>query len=574
MHVNIQNAYELASKGDFKGSLRAVDAASKYATNGHNNRYLTPDEARVAKETAWQSHLNGRYIFGATEAYKQSKLPEYLKVLSEDRQGMTNEQYLAVGQAVNQQINFLQGLRSQEQNIQAVKFEEEIAQNPNIIPATRITELKSQVSPLQYEKLQLEYIKAKRKFNAEQAGSDLLINGFSNNEVFPRGTPEQKNKAFDTIVSNYIQNNPNLGRDEAEAQVAASAAGAVPGYVHVLNAKLGSANPVDIESAGKSIAYMYQRQKGANLEGLNDQSVAMYNMYQSLRRSKIPQEAAQEAYKAVYNQTPDEKKIVEDTWADQIRTIKNDHGKISYFTDLGGVDKSDLVDPLGYVEQAESMLHANFALTKGDLETAKTMTSEALKNTYGQSYVNGKKQTVFMPLENVIGIPHDGIGFIQDDVIESVNNQLASTKAAFDAGSLPYYWEVEPRHTVQSAKNPKHNLTGNFLAFSNPDITTAVNKQTQAETESGSEMRIFKHWKNGTRETFPLIIKADPWLSKANNQMKPYTAGWDIVLGTPNGYTPLYRENPMMGQFVVYKPDVQKIRSAYVNKNLVPSGGW
>jgi hypothetical protein len=559
--LNIKNATELALSGDYQSAAKARDTAISIAQSGYSGRYITPETARVSKETAQQAYYNGIWSHQAKIAYEQNRLPAFMKEYGSDLHGMTNEQHMAAGQAITQQVSFMKQMRSEYENINVVQFQQQIAENVNAISSNEITALKSKVSPLQYEQLQLEYIKRKRTFNEENQGANNIIEGFTDKNIFPRATTTQKNKAFDSQVLSYMQSMQKQGKpidiNKAQAFVATTAAGAIPGYVDVLNAKLASTNPVDIETAGRSISYITQRGKGANLDGLNDKSIAMYEMYQSLRRSKIPQEAAQEAYNAVYPpKTEENKRILDDNWNDNIKTIKSDTGKLKYFTELGGIDSDDLVDRNGYIEQAESLLRANYILTNGDLDTAKKITSDAIKNTYGTSYVNGKKQTTFYPLENAVGIPSDGVAFIQEDIIEFANKELASTKAAFDAGALPYYYEVEPRQGTDS----KHANTVLQKYFTEGSYL-------ERKLQEGSEIIIHKHWKNGTRETYPLIVKADPWLSKTPNPKKPYTGGWDIVLGTENGYIPINRENPMLDNFLVYRPDIEKIKAKYLSKN-------
>lgn len=563
INLSTQKATDLTQSGDTKGGNAQYQSVIRVADNALANKYITPEEARVAKETAHQSFLNGLYINGATNALKNNQYESYVKELSNGTHGMTPTQHMGVLQAVNNHVGFIKNLQSQQENIEAVKFEEQIAQNVNGIQSSVIADLKNKVSPLQFERLQLEYIKAKKAFNTERAGSDLMINGFSDKEIYPRGTPEQQNKAFDTLVAKHVQDMSRagtpIGIDEAQSQIAASAAGPVPGYIKVLNAKANSTNPVDIESATKSIQYLQSRKKDGNLYGLDERALAMVSKYQALRRGMIPQDAANQAYEDVYKQKTEDKKVVEDSWSDHIKTIKSDVGKLNYFTNMAGIKINDLVDPLGFQEQAESILHNNFVLTKGDLDTAKKMTTDTIKNTYGESYVNGRKETTFYPLETAVGIPHDGVGYIQDDVIGFVNEQLKSTKAAFDAGKLAYYYEVEPRRSLENAK-----LQENRPLFKTGSETLYSQMHEGKEAfEKGSQMTIHKHWKNGIRETYPLIIKADPWLSKSADPKKPYTAGWDIVMGTDKGYIPLPRENPMMGQYVVYKPDIPYIQGRY-----------
>lgn len=556
-----KQAYELEHSGESDAAGDTVKSAEMILNSGLDSKYLTPQEYQKAIENIRQARINGMVARSTGDAIKAGQFPEFARRWAEQKpEGMTQQEYENASQAIISQASFINSLRSQQSQINGLKFQEKIYQDVNGITQSDILELHSQVTPVQYEQLQLEYIKQKKKFNNERQSKNILISGFTDSVAFSRATSDQKDAAFNELVNERIRNvqipmRP-VSQSEAETAVALQAAGPVPAYIKGLNGSMASIDPHAIETSGQAIQLFFNRQKGANLEGLDERAIPMYNTYQALRRAMPAQEAAQEAYKAVYNQTPEEKKIVAENYSEQIKLVDN---KLKFFSNMGGIDSSNLNDPLGYVEQAEAIYKSQFALTKGNVDAAKKSTADIIKNIYSESYINGKKETVYYPLEQAIGIPHDGVGYIQDDIIEHVNEGLKGTKEAFDKGKILYYWEVEPRALTEMHR--EKNVFG-IKDFTEGNLLNAMINHRE-DTTAGSPIRIFKHWKNGTRETYNLVVKANPWNTKSGDATQPYTTGWDIVVSTGKGYEPLWRDNPTLGQSINYKPDVARINAKY-----------
>jgi hypothetical protein len=566
--IYTKNAQEFATNGDTKGSQAAVDSAIKNADALEANKFITPEAARELRETAKQANLNGIYTNEATQAQKEGKYPEFAANYAKNKPvGMTNEQYITTGNHFQQQINFIDGLQKQDENLKSAEFRTQVVEDINAAGSNLIKH-QSEVSGIKFQEDKLYYLNALKRKQSLTAESDAVINGWNNKEVYVRSSDKAKDEAFDTQVKRKIitsQNNGNpVSFSDAEAQVAASAAGPVPRMIKLMNSKLSSNNPQDIEDAGKSYQYINQLQKGENLTGVTDQSLAMLNKYMTLRQNGTNAvEAAQAAHDAVYNQKPEQKKISEENWHTIDNSVIKPAGKLNFYSSLSNIDKDSLVDPQGFTEQAEELLKTNFSNTHDDLDTAKRMTQEALQKSYGETYVNGKKQTVFYPLEDVIGI-HDSAAFIQDDVIEQTTKQLAETKKAFDEGRSQYYWEIEPRVSPESLSKRTEQIQSEVLAKGFTKESLAYKSANQRATESfsqGSQITIHKIWKNGTRQTYPLVVKADPWLVKLSNVGKPYGGSWDIVLGTSKGWKPLQRLDPMQGEIIYYQPNIEGIRA-------------
>lgn len=572
LQLTAKQAYQLGATGDFKGAEKAVDVAKMMADSAKADHLVSPHTARVAEETTKQSYYNGKFQKLAIDARDQNKLPEFYKEYAKGpKDGMTQEEWFATGQSIKQHMDFLESLRSQSEYLEMAKFQNRLVANPTEVTVTELQSVMSNLSPINAQKVELEWNRARKKYEQLDMQSNALIEGWSNTEAFARADPKVKDKSFDTQVKNRItlahNNGTQLTPAEAEAQVATEAAGPIPRMINLLNSKSSHRNPQEIEESIKAIDYIRAHDKGENLSGLSDQAIAMNKKYMALVRGGMPtQEAANNAHEEIYNQSNEQIHANKQKYAEVVRPQIKALGSLKFFGTITGIETSNLEEPQAFTEQAENLLENYFITTNGDLETAKEMVKDSINQTYGETYVNGKKQTTYLPLEKIIGLPQDGTAYIQEDILSQVDTHLKPIKDAYDKGESQFYWELEPRHAPENIKDlklPALLHRGNWLAatYALPSEKDILG-QKFLEFNLGTPMVAHKIWRDGVRETYPLIVKADPWLSKAPNA-QGYTGKWDIVLGTKNGWKPIQLLNPGSGNLIYYKPDVEKIKLRY-----------
>ena len=212
-----KQAYELAFSGDHDAAEDTVKTAQLVFQNALDNKYFKSEEAESFYQSVRQAKINGIAASSSAAAVRNGQYPEFAKRWAEQRPDeiggikITQKEYESATNAIISQASFIQNLQSQQQNIDALHFKEKMYENINAIAPSDIMALRSQVSPLQYEELQLEYIKQKKIFNNERAARNNIISGFSDPTIFSRGTEKDKNEAFytqveDTLKSNKIAN--------------------------------------------------------------------------------------------------------------------------------------------------------------------------------------------------------------------------------------------------------------------------------------------------------------------------------------------------------------------------------
>ncbi len=557
---NNDTAFELAAKGDIKGAQQLVENSKGIADAGPANNLFSKEQAYVSKKSIEESALHGKYINQALQAKNAGKFEEWeAKFAKSKPKDLDYKQWNSVGNAVTSYMGTLENMRSQDESLRVARMNTAIFEDVKGITGSMLQELKDNVRPEMYEKTYLHYLKSYDAQKSDSNDANIGIAGWHNPEVYTRLNAKGKNSAFTQQVEALV--NPQapyrpIPLDEAETRIAASAAGPVPAFINSLNSKMGSGDPVQMESAGKQLKTMMDMGRGFNLSGVSDESRAAYNNYLNLRKYKPAVDAAQEAVNNTFNQKFEDKAIVSDNWkvaADSIKTT----GNLPFYSKLGGFNSDEIVDPSGYVSQASTLLENHFKSTKGDMEAAKQMTEEDLKSAYGETYINGKKQIAFYPLEQIVNLPKNSAPFIKNDIYEQLNKDFETTKDAFVNGKSLDYWAIE------KASAP-YNENANIIpdeSSSGKTLIEQIGEATFREKQNDS-LVIHHYWKNGTRETFNVSVKANPWLSKSNNPNNPYMGGWDIGIATKSGWRPLNLSNPTMSN-LVYRPNVKKIQSEY-----------
>ncbi len=544
LDLNTKNALELATSGDINGAERLVEQSKKMADSAAESRFLTPEQARTAHESVTQAALDGKYTNLAMQAMNQGKYAEFEKKYSENKpSGMTNEQWMSTGKAFSSQIAFLQGLHQQDENLKAQQMLNAIASDVGSITGTQLKAFEDSVSPLKYEEVKFRYIQAYKR-NAESTEAvDSLIQNFSNPESWANATEKVKNSAFNKSVNYSVQNSHKvtvplrapapLTHEEAEVQVAATAPTQIPVFTNGLKNKLSSANPAFIESAAQQIHALQAMGAGHALAGLSDQDKAAYTKYEALRDSMQPTDAAREMTNIVYNQDPAVETMNKQKWSNYLSKATTGGVSLHDFALMSfHLKESDFINPSMsqvYATNILSKYSSFYQALNGDDVSAKKLTQQYIKENYGNTGVNGGSFKTLHPLEMVLGFHDTGaVPYIQQDVINQLNEKLLPVKEAYANKTTNVYWETVP-------------LSG---------------KEHGIFTTTYDPVKIKRHMRTGDTEkvdTYNVILQGNAF------------DNWDVAIQTESGMRNLFQFAPYLG-IISYSPNKKAIHESY-NKN-------
>jgi len=554
LEMNVKNILELSKNGNIKGAGDLVETVKKLSASGYNDRSLTPQEARVAIETAEQTKINGLAINEAIKAESVGKLGEYEKNLIDRKipgtEKLTNQQLDAAGKAVNDEMAFRERLRSQQEIIDSRQMLNRIATNVGMITPQEFLDFKNKVSPDRYEQVKFHYIQALKKGQSDKLTQDRLIKNWGNAEAHANAKPDLQNKSFNTLVDSIETDAKNNGKsishDEAQDQAAASAGATIPLFTDILKKKLNSGNPMQMESALLQMHELKAMKAGHALSGLNDEDKAIAAMYEVNRTSKDPITAAKDTIENIKNQDSDIMKMVNEKWVKNISSQNNKgntNDTIAF--NVAGFKAKDFINPTiatAYAASIFSKYQSYYQTLKGDDDLAKKLTKEWANENYAESRINGVRETTYHPLESILGFDSfDGVPAIHKDVVRQFNDSLQKqtfelpdktkipVKQAYDEKKTNEYWEFLP----VSSEN-----IGTFRDAYNP--IKVVRHQRTAKGESA--------------DTYNVALQGNAFDS------------WDVSVLTPGGIRSLPQMNPSLG-IATYKPDKDWIMDEYNGKH-------
>lgn len=532
--VAVKNAMELGKNGDVKGSNAAAASAAAMAANGHANGFYSKEQTRVAAETAKQAALNGQYSHDAIMALKDKKYEQFADDYSKKDPkslGMTNEQYQATGEAFSREAAFIQGLRTQNDNLKSQQMRNQIVTDPNAITGTQWQEYVDSVPTLQSEQMKFHYIQALKQAKGANGDVDLLMKNFSNPEAWANATDKTRDGAYNKSVEyaqqQAAQDGKSLSRDEAQVQVAASAGGPISVFTKELKNQLHSANPAQMDSAAMKIHMLDAMGAGHATAGLNDEDKALYTAYESLKSSQDPVTAARDANTAVLGQDPEVQLANKQKWSNMM-TANTAGGvtPVKFALTKFGMKESKFINPsMAQVYGADILRKYStfYQLLNGDDANATKLTQQYVDNNYGTTGVNGGSYQTLHPLEKVAGFQSsDGIPYIQQDAASQIAEKFQNMKKLYDNKKSDEYWEVEP---VTGAKH------GIFSTTYDP-------------------IKITMKTRDGKSNTYPVILQGNAF------------DNWDVAIQTSTGMRNLHQVAPYLG-VISYTPNVKSIQDSY-----------
>lgn len=543
--TNTKNAFNAAAAGDFVSADHFVSQAHSLADQGVANRFITPEQSQVSKDSASDAARNGKFITLAQNAQSQGKLAEWEKGFADstpESMGMTPLQKQTTAQAVMAHMSQMQSMKTQYEDMRVANFQDAVINHVGEITGSMLQDLKENVSPAKYVSAESFYYRQRNAAAREQQNILPVLQGFSDPTVMSTVPAQLKNRVFDQKVSylqQYGQQNGNpISQDDAEVQVAASAGSVIPKFVNSLNDKLVSGNPAYMQSAVSQMDQLYDSHTAHALVGLSDSAKAIYTQFKALSGSYPPDQAARFAVDNVLNQSGSSMTLNNEKW-NNILSLKNT-AKMSHDNfGLSLVDKNpdNFINPSAakmFGGDIYENMHSNYLLNNGDYESAQKMTKQYFSENYGDTRVNGGINTTYHPVEDALGYKNN------PEVVPIIHQDIANQlQAHFN----------ESNKQVQNLSTINGNGTWNVVSVG------------ERENKAFGWMRheTFKPLQvSNTVQTAegPKVTKYDVVISGDSS------SNYSVNINTPNGMIPLFQVAPYLG-VITYKPNKKFIDDNY-----------
>lgn len=578
LNVNNKQINQLAMSGDYKAAEQLSEQTQSMAQAGARSRHLTPDIANTAADAARLTAVQGKYIHGAIQARNQGKLAEYERNFADSNQpDLSYADKLSVAKAMNQQMQVLESLRSQDQNLTSTKFHLSMIQDLGGITNTQIQDALSKLTPLQGTNLLIDYNKAIQKANKDGVSLLEAKRTYTNAESFSQQSSEVKTKVLADQSAQYIQDQAKVGNTvspaEAKMHIAAIAGGPIPSYISSLNSKAESGNPVSLQEVSAAIDYVgHENSNPQNLKGLSDKSKAMVAMFNAFSDSHDPVTAAQMAKEVVYNKDEKVQKAAEKNWTDYVKKNKSSgQSDYSFALSIAGVDKDSLVDVPYLSDFVNDKFKGYYILSHGNEDIATRLTKADIDSTFGYTNVNGQKQFTHLPLNRMYGLPDDANGLIHEDMRGQVEKQFESSKALYDKGASDFYWMTQPQASTEHIQQMMIDVRKPFVP-SNKGLVENSKERLKYDQEiqfkknaienfrNGAPPKVIQHFRDGSSHEYELNVQSGANLGR--NKQGGMVGYYDVNLKQGNTITSIAMADPNAG-FIKYIPNKNKILEQY-----------
>lgn len=532
-NYNTQNAYTLAlqgidldKNGDSIPALNAVKAIQKSYENAVAMKDVTPLQAKVAIDTARQSYLSGKIIRLGLQKQSEGKIQEFEKELADNPEkfSINSTDHNVVLKNFIGYINNQKALRNESENLNAQMMYNRIIVDPNI-SGTEWAAFEKTVSPLKAAQLKFHLLQAQNKKTANNEGVNNLIANYGNARVQAQSSSEIKNAAFTKSVKNIISTNPTIPIEQAEIQVAQSAAEPAPVFTHTLKNGLWSGDAAQMVEKARQIDELQLTGNGHALIGLNDKDLALASDISHNNNPADPSWSARMITENRENQDPKIRELSQTAFNNLIytNTIKNnkntDDWILSKFNMGGGLFSTGIDSPWlkgKYAADILSVYQTNYINTRGDETRATDLTQQYIKNTYGKTQINGSSEWAKHPIEKACGFNEgEGIPAINKDILRQISVPMENLKKKYEEKVVDEYWSVEPG--------------------------------------KDNRLQFVKHTRDGLTQKFPLRLVGNNF-------------NWELNVETENGPMSIFLAAPTIGVHK-YTPDINWIREEYLKKD-------
>lgn len=571
--TNAESAHSLALAGQDKGAESAMNATIAAAKSAAARHDISPAQAKVIEDTVRQSMLSGRVTGLALKAQKEGKLPEFEKSLADNpgQYGITDKDHATVINNTLQYMNMQTQLRTQDQQLKIAEFNTKLLR-PDLITASELSNLKSQLGPIQAANMEFKYRQALAQYKGESQSKDALIAGWGNAEVQTRASEKTQKVAFDDQVNKMVENSGGLvSHDEAQVKVALAAGAPIKVFTDGLNNKLTGGSPANILSASMQVQALRDQEGGHALIGLSKQADVIAFQFNHQRGSMSDSDLARKITDNIMNIDKPMQDILDNAWNRQLSAkgaggLGGTKSLYSFALDEVGLGRDQLTglrkDRLGgtyfetiYGNDIYNQLKSNFDVARGDYQAALEMTKRYVEQNYGETRINGNSIVSDRPIERTLGYKdYDVVPFIQHDLLTQMNTVFDSPNIAIKSKDEN---GKEVTNFITAKENYEKNKTGEYWSIKQVEMPShKFNTGQRINHPAAQVIRHIKTPKGKKEYSYPVNLVGRP-----GNE-------WDITLQTPDGPRSLFLIASNLG-ITTFKPNEESIRQnydAYKNK--------
>ncbi len=522
------------------------------------------DSAMTATKLNYES---AKAIKKGMDYRSQGKLEAYLAAISDSRIGnLSWHESETIRNNTVHYFNQVEAADNRYQQVLSSQAELEITQGQ--FNSDRQNFYKEEMRPAQFNHLMTRYNLAQRKANKEDLDVQAIIKDPGNAESYVGKGPKQINAAYDKIVASTMLQTDSTGntisQEEAQFQAASLMNTIVPKYIDKVNRDLKNGNPNQILNGIEQYERLHALE-GNKTIGVDDKALAMAEVFKDMLADNPGDvnSAAQAARDIVFNKDESIFKLNNMKIQSYLKQNASDPRSItSWAVKTSGLSiEGAITNQAQFNADVLSRFKGYMMMTNGNEEVSKTMTQKAMNKAWGTTYINGKAQTTYLPIEQTIGLSDkSSASLIQSDVIEQLKPQLEETRKAFDNGTSTFYWKVKDKPSFEEYAIAKEKIRN--LGIFEPAF--AGDRDIVERFESNDPIEIEQVFKNKTVIKLNLDIQTSSYARQSGKQgeiLGGYNIGIrDPVTGIASAMHGFYGQSHTLPE---YRPNMKWIRDRY-----------
>jgi len=384
----------------------------------------------------------------------------------------------------------------------------------------------------------------------------------------------KKKRLFEIAEARQEQarnNGVDLSQFEAMTEAMQVAGAPVKAYTEVLNQGFLSGNG-DLMLRNLK-AYDALRRTNSNvLLGMSDKAIAAKTKFERELNNGFPVEiAAANVGQLMTPMSKDEQEVVQQQKQKFLQKYSDPAKKISWASDfIDSGNNRNIFNSPAFAQKTANMYLENLEVFKGDEESARQKTQEAINMTYGTTAINGIQQDVYMPVEKIANLGVEAAPVFYEDLANSIKEQLKpmqeafnASKSAGDARTTSYYRIVE-RPTLEQYKDALNKINTYNQTSIKEKVAASRDETFKAAQDVVNRymapVEIEQVFASGEPLRLTVNIQAYPGVTVSSNGM---IGDYNVMGITKDGKARILTGMFSGGAELFYRPNINQVRQRY-----------
>ena len=253
-----------------------------------------------------------------------------------------------------------------------------------------------------------------------------------------------------------------------------------------------------------------------------------------------------------------------------------------FVKNLIGIRPNETANMAEIGPMVKGLYRENLQIANGKQDLAKTMTQKQISNLYGYSFVNGKKEFTYLPVEKYLGLPDDknALPFIYNSMANQLETQLQSNN---NNPNSPVKYAITNRPNINAVLKAKkdyedfNNLVGGEKTTMN--FNQILKKTADLNISYLNKLKEFKNQRlevtqdlNGQRTKLYIGYKSPAPLGISSNNLGQVVGDWQIVAWNEDGRLVPFLGLNLSNHQPIFRPNKTEILNGYASLYSINAG--